>query len=314
MSRRRTQFGESAMMNTLSYIIYFDRLKELAISMFEWQNLPDSVDERFLELTLFERGNCLFFKDDVLDFLTLPNAQAGGFDVYRNPLTRRAYAVNGYNKELNEDNSVIIWNNYLRQPSLPTVNNYARMIWDLDRSIMVNAKAQKTPIIVLCDENQRLSMINFYKEYDGNQPYIFADSSMNLENIKAVSTEAPYVADKLYTLKTQYWNEALTYLGISNLNIQKKERLVSDEVTRNMGGTIASRYSRLEMRRQAADQINKMFGLNISVDYREDFREQDDEFMLEEDENGKTAKEMVIDLRTRSGAENSGQGANPGGR
>ena len=90
--------------------------------------------------------------------------------------------------------------------------------------------------------------------------------------MRAISTNAPYVADKLYQLKTQIWNEALTYLGISNLNIQKKERMITDEVQRNQGGTIASRYSRLEARREAVDKINRMFGTDISVDYREDFQ------------------------------------------
>ena len=93
--------------------------------------------------------------------------------------------------------------------------------------------------------------------------------------MKSIQTGAPYVCDKLYQLKTQIWNEALTYLGISNINIQKKERLIADEVTRNQGGTIASRYSRLESRRQAVKKINDMFGTNIEVNYREDFQEID---------------------------------------
>ena len=96
---------------------------------------------------------------------------------------------------------------------------------------------------------------------------------MSQNPVKSITTGAPYVADKLYTLKTQLWNEALTYLGISNINVQKKERLITDEVTRNQGGVVASRYSRLESRRQACDQINKMFGLKISCEYREDYRE-----------------------------------------
>ena len=100
---------------------------------------------------------------------------------------------------------------------------------------------------------------------------------------KVLKTDAPFVARNLYDLKVQYWNEALTYLGISNTNIQKKERLISDEVTRAMGATIASRYSRLNARREAVEKINKMFGLNIEVNYREDYRELDSEVMLPAD-------------------------------
>ena len=114
-----------------------------------------------------------------------------------------------------------------------------------------------------------------------------------------LKTDAPYVSDKIYQLKIQYWNEALTYLGISNLNVQKKERLVADEVVRSQGGTIASRYSRLEARREACRKINVMFGLNIDVDYREDFREADDEIMFTGATGGSEQKTMAVDLRTK---------------
>ena len=136
-------------------------------------------------------------------------------------------------------------------------------------------------------------------KYDGNVPYIFGDKNLNPNALKVLKTDAPYVADKLYALKTQLWNEALTYLGISNLNMQKKERLVSDEVIRSQGGVIASRHSRLEMRRQACKEINAMFGLDIWVDYREDFREQDDETMYTGSTGDGSAVQMVLDERTR---------------
>ena len=160
------------------------------------------------------------------------------------------------------------------------VKIYSKRLYNLDRIIDVNANAQKTPVLLQGSEMQRLTLLNLYKEYDGNAPVIFGDKNLDINGLKCITTEAPYVADKIYTLKTQIWNEALTYLGISNLNIQKKERLVSDEVIRNQGGTIASRYSRLQARRNACEEINKMFGLEIEVDYRDDFREADDETMF----------------------------------
>ena len=136
----------------------------------------------------------------------------------------------------------------------------------------MNANAQKTPILIKGNEQQRLTLTNLYKEYDGNAPVIFADKSLDMNALQVLLTQAPYVADKIYQLKTQIWNEALTYLGISNVSFQKRERMVSDEVTRSQGGTVASRYSRLNARRQACEQINKMFGLNIECDFREDYQ------------------------------------------
>ena len=271
--KKDRDFWQSADLNNASYIQYYDRLTELSISMFEWRNLPDTVDPRFLELTLFANGMAVFFKNDVGEYLALQCAISGPLDVYRIPIRRRAYAVNGFNKELDNTDSVIIYNNMLHKNSMLDVRMFARELYNLDRAISVNANAQKTPILIRCTENERLTFENIYMQYDGNMPVIYGDKQLNPNGLTVFKTDAPYVADKLYTLKTQKWNEALTYLGISNVNITKRERLITDEVTRNQGGTIASRYSRLESRRQACKQINEMFHLNIQCDYREDYQE-----------------------------------------
>lgn len=279
MGRRKHDiFDESMVLNNLTYRQYLNRLTELAISMFEWKNLPDTVDARYLELHLFETGCMVYFKDEVIGDLCLDCIVNGRLDVYGNPLLRRAYSgYNNYQKLLKYNNSVIIWNNYLHTNSILDVEMFARRLYNIDRIIDVNANAQKTPVLLQGTEKQRLTLLNLYKEYDGNAPFIFGDKNLDLNSLKALSTNAPYVCDKLYQLKTQIWNEALTYLGISNINIQKKERLITDEVTRNQGGTIASRYSRLESRRQAVEKINDMFGTNIEVNYREDFQQVGDD-------------------------------------
>ena len=292
-------FWESARYNKDGFMQYFDRLTELSISMFEWKNLPDTIDERFLELALFGDGMAIFFEDEVLGYLALRTMIGGRLDVYQIPTERTAYASNGYNKHLDNENSVIIFNNMIHTNSTRVVKTYARRLYELDRIIDVNAKAQKTPVFIQCEETQRLVMKNLYMKYDGNEPFIFGDKSLNPNALKVLKTDAPYVADKIYQLKTQLWNEALTYLGISNLNVQKKERMISDEVIRNQGGTIASRYSRLESRRKACEQINDMFGLDIECNYREDYREADDEVMFSGETGDETMKDMAIDLRTQ---------------
>ena len=276
--RKRTEFGESLLMNNFTWRQYFDRLQQLAMVMFEWEGLPESVNVRFLERTLFNKGDCIFFKDNDLSldgteggtFLTLPSSNYGKYNVYNIPEDRRAYANNGYNKNLDSKNSVIIYNNYLRTNNRLDVEMFAKRLYNIDRAIDINANAQKTPILLLCDEKERLSYLNLYKEYDGNAPVIKGSAGLDLNGFQVLKTDAPYVADKLYELKTNIWNEALTYLGIVNVSFQKKERMVTDEVNRTLGGTYASRYSRLLARQNACEEINRMFGLNVSVKYRDE--------------------------------------------
>lgn len=270
--REKTLFGESATVNNLTYMQYLNRLTELSVSMFEWKNLPPTVDARYLELHLFETGSMVYFNDEVIGNLCLDCLPSGRLDVYGNPVLRRAYSgYNNYQKLLKESNSVIIWNNYLHTNSILEVKMFARRLYNLDRIIDVNANAQKTPVLIQGTEQQRLILKNLYKEFDGNSPFIFGDKNLDLNSLKCLQTGAPYVCDKLYNLKQMYWNEALTYLGINNTGAQKRERMLSIESSQAQGGTISSRYSRLQSRREAVEKINAMFGTNIEVNYREDF-------------------------------------------
>lgn len=265
---RRNKFSESAYLNNATYLDYYNRLKELALNVFEWKNLPDSVDERFLELTLFEYGYACYFNDDEIGDIALTCTIGGKLDIYRVPINRRAYATNGYNRQLTKSDSVLIYNNYLRVPTDLTIRLFARRLYEIERSIDVNVKAQKTPVLILASEQQRLSMKNFYMQYDGNEPFIFGDKRMDFDNLQALKTDAPYVSDKLQILKHQIWNEALTFCGIENSNQDKKERMVSDEVGGNYGNIEAQRNVMLNARRQAVEKINKMFGQNIEVNFR----------------------------------------------
>lgn len=257
-----------------TYGQYMAILKQIAISMFEWKKLPDSVDARYLEIALFYDGAGLYFNDEVMGNLALNMIFNGEFSVYGEPVSRRAFSrYNQYQKILDKNDSVIIWNNLDRTPTYPIIDMFARRLYNIDRTIDVNVNAQKTPTLIRCDEKQRLTLVNAYKEMDGNSPVIYADKSFDPSSITTLKTDAPYVADKLYELKSNLWNEALTYLGIPNANVMKRERLIKDEVLRSLGGTMANRYSRLQARQEAVEKINKMFGTNIEVGIKEEIED-----------------------------------------
>lgn len=267
--RQDGQFWESTRLNNATYQYYYRRLFGLSISCFEYKNLPESVDERFMELALFADGNALFFEDPAMGHLCLRSANVGPLNVYGIPMQRHAYASNGYNADRTEKDSVIIYDNYERWPLQPAVAMYAYRLYIIERAIDTNVNAQRTPLLIQCDEEERLSFVNLMKQYEGNIPFIFATRGLNIEGVKVFPTDAKYVGKDLQELKQQIWNEALTMIGIANANFVKRERLLSDEVARSMGGVIASRYSRLESRRDAVDKINDMFGLNIEVNFRD---------------------------------------------
>ena len=270
--KQTSQFYDS-LFDALSYqSFYRDRLTDIALSCVKWKNLPEEIDPRFLEWCLFYDGMAIFFKDDITEkFVCIQVMPSGQFNMYRIPKERTAYAVNGYqNSDLNENNSVIIYNNLLRKPSVQDIEIYAKKLTNIDLTLNVNVNAQKTPIAIICDETQRLTFQQLYQNYAGNMPFIFGDKGLNLDNVKSINTQADYKGEELNKLKTDIWNEALTYLGVSNVQYQKKERINTEEINRSMGGAFASRRSRIKARQNAVEEINKMFGLSIEVVFEDE--------------------------------------------
>jgi hypothetical protein len=255
----------------IDYTLYLDRFLEIAISQFKWDGLPDTVDTRYLEKVLMSNGSAVYFEDDIAGGVALGVSDLSGWDIYGIPKKRVAYGANGEQfRGLTNENSVIIWNNMLHSNDFLLLTEYAKKLQELDEIIQINAKAQKTPVLIKCNDKQRLTLKNLYRKYEGNEPFIFADDALDVSGFSVLSTGAPYLASELYELKTNIWNEALTYLGVTNIQTNKKERLITDEVTRQNGGTMASRQSRLNARKQACEEINKLFGLNASVSINDD--------------------------------------------
>lgn len=287
------------LLNNDTFLDYFYRLEEICINMFSWENVPDTIDPRFLELTLCEYGFAVYFNEEDIGNVALTCALGGPLDIYREPIYRRAYANNGFQRELDNKNSVLIFNNYLHQPSILTIMLFARRLAEIERTIDVNVKAQKTPVVITCDESQLLTVKNAYKDMAENVPVIIGSKNMDWKNISAMQTGAPFVSLELNNLKRQIWQEAMTFFGVSNTNTEKKERQIGLEVSTNLGAVMAQRYVMLNSRREAAKKINKMFGTNIEVNFRQDFEmfnidmptttgyniNRESEMLLEEGEN-----------------------------
>lgn len=282
---------EAQIMNVDTYTYWYARLVEIAIAGFEWKNLPPEIDPRFLEMILCFDGKALFyFDDDLGEYVALQFFNSSTLDIYREPFKRTAFSpsVNFRHKALDESESVIIWNNGLHLPEILPLRLYARRIAECERTIDVNIKGQKTPKIIRSTNEERLTLENLFKKYDGNIPFIFGSKNLaDMQDITVLDTTVPYIADKVQILKRQLFAEALTYFGIENANTEKKERLVSDEVASNFGGVEIARRTRLNARKLACRKINERFGLNIDVEFastspreRETIIEETEEFHL----------------------------------
>lgn len=280
-------------LNNLTYTNYYYRLMLIARSLFKWNNLPNGINEKWIEKYLYSEGACVFYNDPIVGFMVAKIGNTGPLNYYDEPTTIRPYATNYLyedptdNDQLeNEVNCVIIRNNADSIPTYPMIQLYSADLTNIKRTIDTNIEAQKMPIIVKCTDKQKLSLKQAIKQKQDNEPVIYADKGMETTEMSTLKTDAPIVFDKLQIQKTNVMNECLTFLGINNANTDKRERLVTNEVEANNEMIQINADVMLETRRKACEEINKMFGLNISVEKRTDlkidFKELDDVSIDEE--------------------------------
>lgn len=269
---RRSKNFRSKITTAEVFSEWLELLIILDTSLYEWIGLPDSVDTRSLELDLCYMGYNLLFKDEVMDkYLCLPCDFGGEYDVYGIPFERRVYSpYNNYQNVLHKDNSVIIMSNYLMRPHYYTLLDYAERLTRVVRTLDINVNSQKTPFILIADPEQELSIKNLYKQVDEFNPAIYVKKGMTeLNAVKTLQTEAPYIADRLDGLLHNVFNEALTFMGYNNANQDKKERLVAAEVQGNNANVAGQQNSGLIARQRAVKDMNKLFGFNADVRIRE---------------------------------------------
>lgn len=276
----KSEFKDAVLLNDASYFDYLDRMRKIALSMFEWENLPDSMNARYLEQTLFYKGQAGMLYDKDYGFINTQATDSGYINIYGLPSRIQCYSyrynemrdlyVKGSGEPIDKE-AILVLNNYDRTPTATTLQLFAYRLAQAQRTADVNIMAMRTPILITTDQRQELSMRKLYEQYDGNTPVIFADknSGLNPDAIRAIKTDAPFIATDILQYKILIWNEFLSFLGISNLD-EKRERLISSEIDSNNELVNMNLQSYLIPRKKACEEFNQKYGTNINVKVRSD--------------------------------------------
>lgn len=278
-----TEFEEAQILNASTYNDYLARMRKIALSMFEWQNLPATMNSRYLELCLYYKGQAALLYDDDYGFINTQAADSGYINIYGLPTRINCFSyeynqmrelyVPDVNSAKNQE-CILVMNNYERIPTAATISLFANRMSEAQRTADINVQAQRTPVLILGDKPQELTLRNLYAQYDGNSPVIFGNQNqLTTDSMQVLKTDAPFVAKELMEYKMQIWNEFLTFLGVNNL-AEKRERLISNEVDSNNELVNLNLQSYLAPRKQACNEFNAKFGLTgdkaISVKVRSD--------------------------------------------
>ena len=272
-------FRDAILMNNDTYADYLGRMKKICLSMFEWVNLPESMNARFLEMCLFYNGQAAMFYDDEYGYINTMAADGGYINIYGLPTELNCYSYRFnqrrslYMTDTGEEKGkecILVMNNYERVPTTATISLFAYRLAEAQRTADVNIKAQRTPILITTDQKQYFTLKKMYEEYDGNTPAIFADKNLiSPDALKSMSTEAKFIAKDIMEYKREIWNEFLTFLGIQNLS-EKRERLITGEVDSNNELLNLNLQALLIPRKEACKQFNEKYGLmgNKAIDVK----------------------------------------------
>ena len=252
------------------FALIYKHYELLSKNRFKWTNLPDGLESRHIEKGLFDYGAVAFFKDETLGVMCLPCTPSNSLNPYGDPLEYTLYGMGSYgNKTMKTKNIVVIRENDLCLPMSVYVANFADKVAETEKTLRQNLRQQRKPYVIATTENNKLSMRNMYEKIDNGEDAIYVDkrkSEGGNIGIEVLQTKSEYLVDKLSLHEDKLESKLLSMLGLNNANLNKKERLVSDEVNANNSNILMNLELGYKNRKLGLEQVNKKFDLNIELE------------------------------------------------
>lgn len=266
---------DALILNNDTFDDYCGRFYKIATSIFEWVNLPDSMDGEYLEHCLFYKGMAGMLKTEEYGFINTKATASGDFNIYGRPtqLNCYSYSFNEIRKVYNGliadadgrtqdeySECILVRNTILAKPTFASMRLFALRLTELERTMDTNVKRCKEPYILKGNKQQELTMRQVFTDLDNNVPAMIIDKNgLDLKDIDSIPLKVDFLGNDLMQYKKEIMNEALTVLGINNLG-EKRERLISDETNSNNELINMNLMSYLTPRKRACDEFNEKYG------------------------------------------------------
>ena len=253
-------------------------------NLFKWTGLPDEIPVDYLERILVRKGMALFFYDEKAYGNMALECAIKGYNMYRQPTTAYCTAPNDqgkqsyyeriiahkYDDKVAKNQAGVLINNMYNHESLyEIVEHYAYRLTLVQNAFDTNALWQNIPVTwSVNDPNMKLSIETWFSDIFSGKPLIMMDKTLISDGNEIIGnvTEVPFLLDKLMDAKNEIYNEFKATIGLNAPGADKKERLVVAEATSNDESKETCLNIMLSQRKIAAEEINSVFGLNVTVD------------------------------------------------
>ena len=270
-------YWQSPSFSNRMYTMYRNQILSLALTRFEWHNLPPTCNARFLEWTLLTQGQATisFPKSQPGTFYSTQVAWNSAPNLYDNPSAWESIGNNGWRFGAGPTQGVVVWDNLLRAPILDAIDLMARELTDLSRTEQINRLHQKTPYLITGPQDKKIDLTNLWKQIAGGEPAVIGTDGLSQIEVKAISTEVPFLASEIDAALQNCWTRIYQLLGIDSLPF-KQERQVEDEIISQQTPSSVQALGFLAARREACEVLNSRFEQYleepITVTMREDWQ------------------------------------------
>ena len=240
-----------------------------SLTMFEWQNLPDTLPMVELEKMLQINGYAIIakYKGAVYAF----NGGFCGQDPYNRPthvvINNPALKMNETYK-INED-CIVIMNDDMKQGLIKIYEYFGQRLIENQITMLMTDYNLRMPFTISSSDDQTTQSAKEYlhKIIDGSLGVIAEQKLFKALSVTPTNTKQTATFADLYGYQQFILAQLNNTIGLATNNNMKRERLTTNEIEINKNASYPLVDNMLRNRQQAVEQINKMFGLDITVGY-----------------------------------------------
>lgn len=267
---------------------FMKKFEIIALNLFSWENLPPTIEERYIEKALFDKGLVCLVDDENFGQIVVGCSYSQNMNIWGEPTEVITSGFN-YIKTFSIENTIntnpyldydvkgviVCQNNDLYIPTRKILEYYVNKLVEVELSTFTNIYLQKFPFLINTTKDNEMTMKTLISKVDKGEPYIMYNKKIAdlTTAVDVFNLNVPFVADKLLQYRFETEREIYTLFGFNN-NFEKKERLLTDEVNVNNDFINCNIDSMFKKRKEFAELMNAKYGWNVQVKKRYELKEE----------------------------------------